>query len=308
MIFVLIYNKPFLTKVISYLDNTDLKYTTNPKLEFDYILVAEMNKKVETFLSEHESKKVIFFTHLEESKIYYHFQANNKRSRMYKNRYYNFLNRCYKVIVSLPYFQKMFEKKQLQIKVIPLEIPIINISKNTKDIYDKYNIPKRKKKILVVDSNYHYLKQMDMLVHKYPKQQFLYLGYEPGYLLKEKQQKILYHLPDNVTYIKHLDFNIFSDLCKISDMVIYLDYSLPIDYLYVSLLFKCQLLVEEIPFYEDFLVNSKNCYMFRDDSELILKVGKILDNRVGNLTDKAYELVYRNSLTEIVKKYNDYLR
>ena len=116
------------------------------------------------------------------------------------------------------------------------------------------------------------------------------------------------NLPSNVTPIKYNDLNVFSDVCKISDIVIFLeDYGINIDYVYITLLFKKQLVIKENKLFEDLFINSKNAYTFKSKEDLLLKFKKMVNNRVANLTDVAYFLIKDNTFDEIIKKYNAYL-
>lgn len=309
MIFVYIENYSFLTKVIDYLKRSDIHYTTDMDTDFSYILIAELNNKILKLIDEYPDKKVIFMTHLEENKILRQFTSNHKRSRTSRNRYHLFFHRCYKLIVSLPYFKNLFHNDCSLIDVIPIPLPIINISRNTKDIYDKYQIRKRRKKIVVIDVYYDYLSYMYDLGVRYPKFDFIYVGYKSKYLLTKKEKVILNDMTSNVSYISYIDFNIFSDLCKVSYLVIdFNSYLLDRTYLYMTILLKKQLLLYDVSLYEDFLVPSKHCYLFKSKDELFMRLDKIINTRVMNLTENGYDLIKGYTMSEIVKKYRESLQ
>jgi len=309
MIFVYIDEYAFLTKVIDYLKRANIQYTTDLNVDFSYILLAELNSKTLKFIEEHPDKKIIFMTHLEENKILHHFSSNNKRSKTYRNRYHSFFHKCHKLIVSLPYFKTLFNKDCSQIDIIPNCLPIINISRNTKDIYDKYELRKRRKKIIVIDLYYDYLSYMYELGFRYPKFDFIYVGYKFKYLLTKKEKSILNDMTANVTYISYIDYNIFSDLCKVSYLIIdFNSYLLDRTYLYMTLLLKKQLLLYDVSLYQDFLIPSKHCYLFKDKEELFLRMDKIIDTRVLNLTENGYDLIKNFTMYEIVKKYRESLQ
>lgn len=112
----------------------------------------------------------------------------------------------------------------------------------------------------------------------------------------------------NVTFVKYVDETIFSDVCKVSNYVIYYESFIKSkNYIYIPLLLKRSLLVEDILWYQDFLINSKNAYLFKNNDSLYLKFSKILENRVMNLTENGYELVISNNYPSIIKKYSEYL-
>lgn len=309
MIFVYIENHSFLSKVIQYLKNADIPYTTDLNKDFSYILLAELNSKTIKFVDQYSDRRVIFMTHLEENKIFHHFISNQKRSRTSRNRYHSFFHRCYKLIVSLPYFKTLFKNDCNQIDVIPFELPMINISRNTKDIYEKYHLSKRRKKIIVIDFYYEYISYMYDMVVRYPKFDFIYVGYQSSYLLTKKEDGMLNDLSSNVFYIPYIDFNMFSDLCKVSYMVIdFTSYLLDRAYLYMTFLLKKQLLLFDVSLYEDFLVPSKHCYMFKTKEELFLRMDKIIDERVMNLAEVGYDLIHTFTMNEITKKYRELLQ
>lgn len=312
MILVYIEDKDLLTKTILYIENAGLSYTTDLNVEYEYLYIAELSKKVNDLIEKavENNKKIIFNASLEEIYIYKNRNLNNENSKKYFNILTNTLKKCDKVIVSLPIYKEILKQKiSTEIVIIEKEIPIINISRTNNDIYEKYNINKRKRKITIIDLDYNNIDIVNNLAIKYKKYNFVYVGYKPDYLLKENKKDILYKMPKNVTKVKYFDFNILSDIFKISYLIIdFEDIKLDINYLYMIMIFKKQFLIKESDLYTDYLINSKNSYIFKDEKELNLRFSKILDGRVGNLTDNAYELVSNNNFYEIVKKYSFYIR
>lgn len=299
MILVYIENKEILTKTISYLENANINYVTDINLEYEYILLAEVNNKILKLIENKKNKKIIFITYLEEENI-----LNNKISEKLKK----LLNKSYKIIVSLPSIKKNLKKvTKNEIVIIEHELPIISISKSNSDIYNKYKISRRKKKIVLFDFDYNNIEIIYELAHQYKKINFVYVGFKPDYLLKEKQKDLLNNMPKNITYIKYYNFNILCDISKISYLIISFN-TIDINYLYMILLFKKQLLIKENNKYEDYLINSKNSYIFKDNKDLLIRLNKILDNRVSNLTDNGYLLIKNNTFNEITKKYSFYIR
>ncbi len=62
---------------------------------------------------------------------------------------YKFLNKCYKVITSSMYIKKELIDKYKNVFYIPSVLPTISFSGNNKDIYEKYSIKKKKKRLLL---------------------------------------------------------------------------------------------------------------------------------------------------------------
>lgn len=311
MILLYINNIEFMKQLIYYLDHTNVKYTTDLNNDYEYILIAELTPKIITFAKENyqKGKKIIFVSYLEEENISFYYHKNSKKSKQYFKNLHEILEISSKVLVHFESTRNtILEKKELPVIIIPREIPIIHINKNNKEIYNKYKIGRRKKKILIVDEDYKNIEKLNSLSTNYSKYQFLYLGYKPDYLLNEKQRKLIHSLPKNIIFIKYIDFNIFSDLCKVSNLVIFLEnHKVNMNYIDTTLLFKKQLLIRENYLLEDLFINSKNVYTFKNKEELLLKFKKIITERVADLTDNGYLLIKDHTYDEIIKKYNAYL-
>lgn len=308
MILVYIKDYEFLTKIVQYLGDAKVSYTTDMNDNFDYVLVADMSKSTFNFIKNNPLKKIIFLTEIEEARMYQNMISNTKKSKLYCSNMYKFLNKCYKVITSSMYIKKELIDKYKNVFYIPSVLPTISFSGNNKDIYEKYSIKKRKKVITIFDLLYKHVDVLFYLSEKYPKYHFVYIGYNTYYNLSFRYKNFLKMIGSNVTFVKYVDETIFSDVCKVSNYVIYYESFIKSkNYIYIPLLLKRSLLVEDILWYRDFIVNSKNAYLFKNNDSLYLKFSKILENRVMNLTENGYELVISNNYPSIIKKYSEYL-
>ena len=289
MLLVYIENKELLSQIVSYLDNTNINYTTDINDNYDRILIAESNSKIKNIIDK-SNKKIVFITYLLEKDI-----LNNKiNSNLIK-----ILNSCYLIITSLPSIKNILsEKVNCKIVIIEKELPIICFSKSN-DIYNKYNINKRKKKITILDSNYNNINKVKDIAIKYPKYNFIYVGYN--------SKKNITNLPKNISLVKYYNIYILSDLFKISYLIVSFD-TIDIDYLNIILLLKKQFIIKQSKLYEDYLINSKNAYIFNDYDDLLIRLNKIFNNRVANLVENGYSLIKNNTFDEIVKKLDYYLK
>lgn len=301
--FIYIENKELLSKIISYLDYINKEYTLDINSEYEYVLIADINKKS---IEISKNKKVILITYLFEKKIYKSFIKNNKQNREFKNRLINCINKFNKVIVSIEYIKELLEDKtSTEIITINKELPSINIG-NTKYLYDIYKIKKRRKNILFIDFEYEGLENISVLALKYPKLNFLYLGFKPYYNMQKKEKKIHDNLPSNIYKIKYYDINIFCDILKLSDIVINESNILfDMNYLYSILILKKKFLSKNIVYKN--LLDNKHIYMYENQKELILKFSKIFEERLADISINAYDYVVNNTFFQIAKKYSIYL-
>lgn len=265
-------DKMLLFKIATYLDELHIKYTTNINDDYEYIIIAELSRK-NISLIEKTDKKVIFITYLIEDKI-----ITKNQSLLFKLN--NILDKCFKIIVSMLSIKKIINKEN----VIIIEKPINNIN-----LYDKFKINKRKRKILIIDLEGQHNKIED-ISKLYSKYEYIYVTHN----LKIQN--------DNNIVIKDFNDNTYIELIKMSNLVIIFDTNIDIKYLYPIIILKKQIIMKESPLYENYLINSKNIYLFKDKKELLLKLKKIIEKRIANLTDEAYELISKNSYEQTISK------
>ena len=60
------------------------------------------------------------------------------------------------------------------------------------------------------------------------------------------------------------------------------------DFYQIPILLKKNLIIKDIPYYENFLIPSKDCYFYDNFKSLVLKLEKIKNRRLSNLTDEVY--------------------
>ena len=299
---IYIEDKELLSKIISYLDYANKDYTLDINDNYEYVLIGDINKKS---IEISKNKKVILITYLFEKKIYRSLTKNNKQNREFKNRLINNINNFKKVIVSLDTIKNLLQDKtNTEIVTINKELPVINIS-NTKYLYDIYKIKKRRKNILFIDFDYEGLNKVNSLALKYPKLNFLYLGFKPYYNMTKKEKNLYNNLSENIYIIKYHNINIFCDILKISDIVINeSNIIFDIDYLYGILILKKKFLSKNI---FTNLIDNKHIYTYDNEKELILKFSKIYEERLADISINAYDYIINNTFFQVAKKYSIYL-
>jgi len=304
---IYIEKKELLGEIITYLKESKTPYTTDIDVDIDTVLFAEITPRIIKKMEYYKEldKKIIFILYLEEDKIYIQSKLNNKTSKNYIKKINYIINISDIVVASLPFFKNLFGDKVVIIEHI---LNSFSISKQTNEILKKYSLKRRKKKILIFDFDYHYLDYIESVVEKYPKLEYIYLGLKPNYLLTFKNKKKLKNLEEKVTFIPYYNLNAIIDFIQLSDMIInFEDINLKRSYLYIIFLLKKELIMKQSSLFEDYLINSKNVYTFKTKDGLLKKLNKIEHDRLGNLTDNAYDIIRSCSEMEIIKKWSSLL-
>lgn len=298
MILVYVNDYYYSSKIFSYLQCAGLKCTTDINEDYESILIMETSKKVIDFIS-NKNKKIFFVSYLIEQKLY---QLYKKDDPKLFNKYKKVFDICYKIIVSLPIY-KLILKDLFNYDnslVIEKELPVIHMSSAIKENFKRFKIPKKGKKILILDFDFKYIKQVNNLAYIYPKHNFIYVAYKPYYNMTKNEKKAIKRLEKNIVIVHFWDLNIFFDLCRISHVVINFIEQLDIKYLYSIILFRKTFLCIESLLYRDYLIDSKNCYLFANDIEKKLK--KIFEHRLGDVTESAVDLIHNNCYQGIIEK------
>ena len=286
MIYINIDDIKLLTKIITYLDLEKIEYTFEKNKDIKYAIVSRLDRKSINII---ENYKTIFISY----NIEYLFAKEE-----YVNEIKDNLNKCYKVIVSLEYIKKQLNNKiNTDIVVIHKEIPLIKYNKRDTRIL-------KKKYIVINDLKLKNLKIVEELVEKFDYK-YYYVGYD---ILPKENKKIYDRLPNNVKKIKYFDYDIYKDIVKNSYIVIDLNEDIDIKYVQIPILLKKNLIVKDIPYYENYLISNKDVYMFNTERELFLKLKKIIDGRLSILTDEAFYKINSDNTKEIAHKYSQILK
>ncbi len=295
MVFVYIDDKKLLTKIIQYLELNKISVTTNYKDEYDKVIIGQINTKTKEIINEAyvNKKQIVFIAYNLESKIIKEF--TKEEDNLFKKNFTEICDLSSNILVSLPAIKQILSKKicSNKIEILPREIPIIH----------KVTTKKRNGNIIIFDPNYKNIEAAYQIALKYPKRKVKVIGFQSDNLLTKKTKELIKGMPNNVIFIKYWDDYIYTSGCLNSSIIIYCDNALKdlylLDILFIS---KKIVIVKDDIIFKNYLVNSKNSYTYIDDSDLLIKLKKIFDNRVANLTLESYDLIKNNNLKEISVK------
>lgn len=279
MVYLNIEDTKLLTKIITYLDYMNIKYTFSLKDDIDYILISSINRKNVYLMDKY---KVIYIAYNDENNI-----INNIDK-------YKVLDKCYKVIVSIEYIKSILKKHiKTEIEVIHKEIPLIKYTKkDTKILKNKY--------IVINDFNLDNLNIIHSLTNTFDYKYYL-IGFNK---LSKNNNEIYNNLSNKVVKVKYIDYDIYKDLVRNSYMVIDMNDSIDLKYIQIPILYKKTIIIKDIPYYDKYLISNKDVYMYGSERDLLIKIKKIIQNRLSNLTDDVYYKIIEDTFKNIAVKYS----
>ena len=149
------------------------------------------------------------------------------------------------------------------------------------------------------------------IVEKCKDYQFFWFGsssIKP--MLPKKIQNIIENPPKNLIFPGYVDKEILIGAFSGAKTFLFMTYEENEGIVVLEALSsKLPVVVRDIPVYENWLEDGKNCFKARNNEEFYEKIINIAENKVGNLNEiieNAYKLAEERDLKNIGKKYRDY--
>ena len=149
------------------------------------------------------------------------------------------------------------------------------------------------------------------IVEKCKDYQFFWFGsssIKP--MLPKKIQKIIENPPKNLIFPGYVDKEILIGAFSGAEAFLFMTYEENEGIVILEALSaKLPIVVRDIPVYENWLQDGKNCFKAKTNDEFYEKIINIIENKVENLDEiikDAYKLAQERDLENIGKKYKDY--
>ena len=129
-------------------------------------------------------------------------------------------------------------------------------------------------------------------------------------MLPKKIQRIIENPPKNLIFPGYVDKDILQGAFSGAKAFLFMTYEENEGIVILEALSaKLPIVVRDIPVYENWLQDGKNCFKAKNNDEFYEKIINIIENKVKNLDEivkDAYKLAQERDLENIGKKYKDY--
>lgn len=303
------------------LDDNNIPYTRNEKDDYDIIHINFYGLK-SYFMAKKakkKNKKVIYHAHSTEEDFRNSFKFSNQLAPIFKW----WICKCYKlgdhIITPTPYSKKLLEGYGLKnISAISNGIDTNFFKKDEllgEQFRKKYNFKETDKVVMGIGL---YLERKGILdfvelAKRLPQYKFIWFGYTDLKLVPKKIRKAVTTNLPNLIFAGYVESEMIKGALSGADLYIFptLEETEGIPIMEACAC-KQKALIRDIPVFEGWLNDSKNVYKAKDIDEFEIKIKKILNNELPDLTEEAYKVALNRDVkkvgTELIKVYEDVLK
>lgn len=303
------------------LDDNNIPYTRNEKDDYDIIHINFYGLK-SYFMAKKakkKNKKVIYHAHSTEEDFRNSFKFSNQLAPIFKW----WICKCYKlgdhIITPTPYSKKLLEGYGLKnISAISNGIDTNFFKKDEllgERFRKKYNFKENDKVVMGIGL---YLERKGILdfvelAKRLPQYKFIWFGYTDLKLVPKKIRKAVTTNLPNLIFAGYVEPEMIKGALSGADLYIFptLEETEGIPIMEACAC-KQKALIRDIPVFEGWLNDSKNVYKAKDIDEFEIKIKKILNKELPDLTEEAYKVALNRDVKkvgiELIKVYEDVLK
>ena len=318
-------NKSGLGKAIKHqiraLEDNNIEYTTNPKDDYDIVHINFYGPKSYLMAKKaHKTgKKVVYHAHSTEEDFRNSFKFSNVIAPLFKW----WICKCYKlgdhIITPTPYSKKLLEGYGLtNITAISNGIDTNFFKKDEKlgkEFRKKYKFKSNDKVIMGIGL---YLERKGILdfvelAHRLPEYKFIWFGYTDLKLVPKKIKEAVTTKLPNLIFAGYVEPDMIKGALSGADLYIFptLEETEGIPIMEACAC-KQKAIVRDIGVFEGWLEDSVNVYKAKDIDEFEIKIKKILNGELPDLTSEGYKVAISRDVKhvgkELIEVYKDVLK
>lgn len=296
------------------LDSVGIKYTTNPKEDYDILHINTYFPK-SYFLAKKakkNGKKIVYHAHSTEEDYKNGFIFAKQTSKLFKK----WLIKCYSlgdVIVTPTIYSKKLlqgykglENKKIYDVSNGIELDFFKKDEKLgEEFRKKYGYTKDDKVIFGIGLYIERKGIVDFveLARRLPEYKFIWFGYSPLLAATKPVKKAVHTKLDNLIFAGYVDQEMIKAAMSGGDLFLFptLEETEGIPIIEACAC-KCNAIIRDIPIFEDWLIDGKNVYKAKLVDDFENKIKLFFDGKLPSLTDNAYEIAKKRSIKTVGKK------
>lgn len=258
-----------------------------------------------------EKKKIIYHAHSTEEDFRNSFIGSNQLSPLYKKHLVRLYSSADQLITPTPYSKKLIHSYGIKQPIdvisngIEIEKYVPNQAKEAQ-FRSYFGLSKEQKVIISVGLYFERKGIIDFIeiAKKFPQYTFIWFGHTPLYSIPSQIRKIVQgNHPKNVIFPGYIKGDILEGAYSGADLFFFPSYEETEGIVVLEALASHQnILVREIPVYDEWLFHGENCFMGKTNEEFSDYIESIVEGCLPNLTQKGFESAQSRNLVEIGKQ------
>lgn len=297
------------------LESVGVDYTTNIKDNYDilHINFYGLNSFVLAKLEKRKGKKIVYHAHSTEEDFKNGFIFSKQIAPAFKK----WIIKCYNlgdvIITPTPYSKKLLEgygiKKKIYAISNGIELEKFKVDRNLrKSFREKYNLKDSDKVIIGIGLYIERKGIVDFveLAKRLPEYKFIWFGYSPLSAATKDVREAVNTKLDNLLFAGYVEQKYIVEAMNGCDLFLFptLEETEGIPIIEACAC-KTKALIRDIPVFDEWLEDGVNVYKAKNLDEFEIKIKKILNNELPDLTEKAYEVAKERDIKEIGKQLKE---
>lgn len=256
-------------------------------------------------------KKIIYHAHSTEEDFRNSFIGSNQLSSLYKKRLVRLYSSADRLITPTPYSKKLIHsygiKQPIDVISNGIEIEKYAPNQSKEEKFRAYFGLAADQKVIISVGLYFERKGIIDFIEiakKFPQYTFIWFGDTPLYSIPSQIRKIVQgNHPSNVIFPGYIKGDILEGAYSGADLFFFPSYEETEGIVVLEALASRQnILVREIPVYDEWLFHGENCYMGKTNEEFANYLEKIVEGQLPDLTQKGLLSAEARNLKEIGKQ------
>ncbi len=294
------------------LEENKINYTRNPNDDFDVVHINTYGLKsyMLALKAKRCGKKVVYHAHSTEEDFKNSFIFSNKISPLFKW----WIMKCYNlgdiIITPTPYSKKLLEGYGIKKPIYALSNGIdVDFFKHDDklgtEFREKFGYNSLDKVIMGVGLYIERKGILDFveLAKRCPEYKFIWFGYSPLAASPRKIAEAVNTKLDNLTFAGYVEPEVLRGAYSGCDLYLFPTFEetegIPV---LEACAARIPVLIRDIPVFSDWLEDGVNVYKAKDTNEFDIKIRKILNGELKDLTDNGYLVAKERDIKSVGKK------
>ncbi|MEG0239145.1 MAG: glycosyltransferase [Anaerorhabdus sp.] len=271
-----------------------IDFTTDSKDDFDVLHINTIGPNSMNLINKCKKKNIpiVFHAHSTEEDFQNSFILSNQLSPLFKKHLINLYSKADAIITPTNYAKGLLKGYGISKPIFSIsngiDLKTYEYSESKVNAFKKaFNIPMNQKVVISVGLYFERKGILDFveIAKELPEITFIWFGYTPLLTIPRKIREVIKNHPENVLFPGYICGTIIEGAYLGADAFLFPSYEETEGIVVLeALASNQQIIIRDIPVFEDWMKDGINCYKARNNLEFVDLVRKVTDNNLPKLT------------------------